>query len=76
MRQAAQFALALVAVYAGLIWLAPLLFLNWPFVLPILLAPVAWYVIFDRHREIDHFEPLLLELRTLRNAIAELKVRS
>jgi hypothetical protein len=75
MRQAAQFALALVAIYAALLFKAPILFYGWVLFAPLLLVPIAWYVIFDRHREVDHLEPLLMELRLLRNAIAELNVQ-
>lgn len=76
MRIIAQFSLVLAGLYAALMLIAwPLLWVA-PFVTPILLVPVVWYVVFNRHREptLD-LEPLLLELRFIRNAISELDGR-
>lgn len=75
MRLLAQICMATIAGFLALFWKFSLLLpLLWPFAW-VLLTPIAWYVVFDRHRETGN-EELLLRLDALANAIRDAADRS
>lgn len=75
MRIMAQCAFAAIVLFLAFTWkYALLLPLLWPFFV-LAAAPIAWYVVFDRHRESANDE-ILIRLDAIANAIRDAQSRA